>query len=407
MVKTPRVAFFSESFHEVNGVARTSRAFFSYAQRNGLPFLAVIPGKQPVEIVEGAAQRWELPPGALSFGIDADLRFDLGFPRLLPRLRSALDRFAPDLVHITGPGHFGFLGAILAHERRIPLVASWHTNVHEFGARRLEKLLSFLPKALREAASGWTERRSLDATLRFYQIARLLFAPNPELVSMLEQSTGRPCFLMQRGVDTELFTPGRRTRSDREFVVGYVGRLSPEKNVRALARLEERLREAGIAEYRFLIAGQGSEREWLAANLRRACLPGVLEGAALAEAYANMDVFVFPSETDTFGNAVLEAMASGTPAVVMGKGGPRFLVEQGESGFVALSDEELAEAVLKLYHSPALLDRMRAGARKRAEGRSWDAVFGDVYRHYQAVLPEDAHQSASSGKLRRPAYVGL
>jgi phosphatidylinositol alpha 1,6-mannosyltransferase len=397
MAITPRVAFFSESLHEVNGVARTSRALLSYARRHGLPLLAVVPGSQQAQLTDGTVQRWELPAGVLSFALDTDIRFDLAFPRWLPDLRSALDRFAPDLVHVTGPGHIGFLGAILAHERRLPLVASWHTNVHQFGARRLEQVCSFLPQRLRAAACRYSERWSLTATLRFYRIAQLLLAPNPELVVMLEEATGRPCRLMQRGVDTHLFSPSRRTRKDREFVVGYVGRLCPEKNVRLLARLEDRLRAAGIQDYRFLVAGQGSEQKWLAARLRRASFPGVLQGAALAEAYANMDVFLFPSETDTFGNVVLEAMASGTPPVVMGKGGPKFLVSHGESGLVAQTEEELSEAVLKLYSSPGLLNRLRLNARKFAETRSWDVVFSTLYRDYQVVLPE-AKQQTPSGR---------
>jgi len=386
MRRVPRVAFFSESFHEVNGVARTSRAFLSYAQTSGLPLLAVVPGEQQAEIAENAVERRELPASALSFGVDSDLRFDLAFPRWLPVLRSALDRFVPDLVHITGPGHIGFLGAILAHERGLPLVASWHTNVHQFGARRLEKLFSPLPRPFRAATSRCSEKWSLAATLRFYRIAHLLLAPNPELVELLEKATGRPCRLMQRGVDTDLFSPERRTRTDQDFVIGYAGRLCPEKNVRFLVRLEDRLRANGISDYRFLIAGQGSEQKWLAARLRSATFAGVLRGSSLAEAYANMDVFVFPSETDTFGNAVLEALASGTPAAVMGQGGPKFVVSHGESGYVAQTEDELAEAVLEFYYDRELLNRLRFNARKLAEKRSWKVVFDGLYEHYEALV---------------------
>jgi len=91
--------------------------------------------------------------------------------------------------------------------------------------------------------------------------------------------------------------------------------------------------QAGVTGYRFLVVGEGADRVWLRASLRNAELPGVLCGEELARAYASMDVFVFPSTTDTFGNVVLEAMASGVPPVVTDRGGPQFLVDQGTTGF--------------------------------------------------------------------------
>src|SRR4029077_7832957 len=158
-------------------------------------------------------------------------------------------------------------------------------------------------------------------TLRYYHIAEILFAPNQELIQLLEKGTNKPCFLMQRGVDTVQFDPARRDRSESEFVIGYVGRLTVEKNVRLLADLERELVRAGIVNFRFLIVGQGAGEPWLRANLWRAELPGVLTGDALGRAYANMDAFVFPSRTDTYGNVVLEALASGVPAIVSDSGG--------------------------------------------------------------------------------------
>src|SRR5262249_28243966 len=157
--------------------------------------------------------------------------------------------------------------------------------------------------------------------------AKLLFAPNPELTELLSHRTGRPARIMRRGIDTHLFSPARRRRTDGAFVIGYVGRLSPEKNVRMLAELETALLAAGLTNYRFLIVGEGVERAWLGSHMCSAELPGILRGEKLAEAYASMDAFVFPSATDTFGNVVLEAMASGVPPVVSTSGGPKFLVE--------------------------------------------------------------------------------
>src|SRR5262249_18629056 len=156
---------------------------------------------------------------------------------------------------------------------------------------------------------------------QFYRLPDIVLAPNLELVEFLRQHTGKPTFLMRRGVDTTLFSPTKRDVRDGTFRFGFVGRLSIEKNVRLLARLEEALLGSGRTHFRFLIVGDGRERSWLERQMRWAEFTGTLHGESLARAYANMDLLVFPSETDTFGNVVQEALASGTPALVSSYGG--------------------------------------------------------------------------------------
>jgi glycosyltransferase involved in cell wall biosynthesis len=192
---------------------------------------------------------------------------------------------------------------------------------------------------------------------------------------------------MQRGVDTKLFSPAHRTRpdGDRTVVLGYVGRLSVEKNVALLARVERGLAEMGVTGVRFLIVGHGSEETALRRELAQAEFTGVLRGAALAEAYANMDVLVFPSHTDTFGNVVLEALASGVPAVVTVGGGPKYIVRDQDTGFVT-EDDHFADAIAELVRDRARLDGMRLRAREYALGCSWDAVFDRVYAGYGTAL---------------------
>jgi glycosyltransferase involved in cell wall biosynthesis len=168
-------------------------------------------------------------------------------------------------------------------------------------------------------------------------------------------------------------------------VLGYVGRLSVEKNVALLARVERELAAMGVDDVRFLIVGHGSEEAALRRDLKKAEFAGVLRGPALARAYANMDVLVFPSHTDTFGNVVLEALASGVPAVVTPDGGPKFIVRDGETGFVTV-DDRFAEAVAELARDRARLEAMRVKAREYALGCGWDAVFDRVYAGYEAAL---------------------
>jgi glycosyltransferase involved in cell wall biosynthesis len=387
MTQSIRVAFFSDSYHEVNGVALTSRQFEGFARRRHLPFYCVRAGPREHLETDGSVTMYDLERSGAAFNLEAtsELSFDPLIWRNKQMLMRSLETFRPDLIHITGPGDIGMFGAWIAHRLRVPLAASWHTNVHEYAGRRLEKLLSFLPRGPLGRMSAAAERHAFTGSMRFYRLAGLLFAPNQELVELLRQRTGRPCFLMQRGVDAEQFTPEKREPGARPFTIGYVGRLSVEKNIRFLAEVERTLEAAG-KDYRFLIAGSGGDQEWLRANLKRADFLGVIKGEALARAYASMDVFAFPSHTDTFGNVILEALASGVPAVVTTGGGPKFLVRSGETGFVAADERAFIGSILDLMNDPVLHAEMCTAARKFACSISWDRVFESVYNAYFETL---------------------
>ncbi|HZD50704.1 MAG TPA: glycosyltransferase [Silvibacterium sp.] len=369
-------------------MAHTSRQFEAFARRRHLPFLMVRAGERPVRYVaDSHVASLELSRGFLSFALEKDLRFDLGFLRHLPYITTMVQAFKPDIIHITGPSELGFIGAFLSFRLGLPLVASWHTNVHEYAAKRSSWFLRFLPLGHSTTAAMHIKQVTLGATARFYKLAQVLFAPNVELCRLLNRKTGRRCLLMPRGVDTELFSPLHRERdvADDRFVLGFVGRLSVEKNVTLLKTVGEKLRAGGLTNFRFLIIGHGAEETWLRENVPNAELPGVLRGAALSRAYANMDLFVFPSHTDTFGNVILEALASGVPAIVTPDGGPRYIVRDGETGLIA-DDGNFAAAVASILRDPERHAKMRAAARQYALGASWDSVFEGVYQAYASVL---------------------
>ncbi|MBS1822582.1 MAG: glycosyltransferase [Acidobacteria bacterium] len=385
----PRVAYLPDSFHEVNGVAHTSRNFVAYAARHDLPFLCIRAGTRSVPFEQaGELRTLELRRSRVSVRMEKDLDFDPLFWRHVRSIRRELKRFRPDIIHITGPSELGILGAYFAWELGVPLAASWHTNVHEYAARRMGWITDRLARRYGDAVSRNVEDGSLWLVSRFYSLARVLYAPNGELCRMLEQTTHRPCRLMQRGVDTAQFSPAHRTRpaDDGTIVLGYVGRLSVEKNVALLAQIERELIAMGIAKFRFVIVGHGAEEASLRGSLKQADFPGVLRGADLSRAYADMDVLVFPSHTDTFGNVVLEALSSGVPAVVTTGGGPKYIVRDRQTGFVA-TDADFAAAIATLANDRARLTQMRAAAREYALTCSWDAVFTRVYEGYIESLP--------------------
>jgi glycosyltransferase involved in cell wall biosynthesis len=165
-------------------------------------------------------------------------------------------------------------------------------------------------------------------------------------------------------------------------VLGYVGRLSAEKNVDLLPRVDRELRSMGWAP-RWLIVGHGADEAMLRRELGEAAMAGVLRGEELARAYANMDLLIFPSHTDTFGNVVLEALASGVPAVVTPHGGPAHIVSDGVTGRIAC-DGEFAKVIAELLGAPQCMSAMGAAAREYALGCTWDAVFERVLAAYPA-----------------------
>jgi phosphatidylinositol alpha 1,6-mannosyltransferase len=411
-VNHPRVAYFPDSFHEVNGVANTSRSFEAFAVREKLPFFCLRPGKPGSAIIHcrsGKLTTLDIPRGSLiSFRLEEDLNFDLAFLRHKSLVAGLLQEFRPQIVHITGPSEAGILGAWLAKSLNIPLVASWHTNLHEYAALRAGWLLRLLPSKNVPDAGKQIKDLTLWACAQFYRMAEILLAPNPGLCSLLEQTTGRHCALMPRGVDTTRFSPEFRKPGRRgdAFVLGYCGRLSVEKNLTLLCRVREQLIERGITHFRFLIVGHGNQESWLREHLPNAEFTGVLRGRELAGAYADMDLFVFPSHTDTFGNVVLEALASGVPAVVTLDGGPRSIVKQGETGF-AVQDGQFADVIASLMVDRARHAQMRLAARAYAESASWDSVFEGVYRNYDDAIEQylelsgDAHQKPGAISSRR------
>jgi len=383
----PRVAFFTDSFHEVNGVAHTSRNFDAFARKRGLPFLNVHAGPATRLECDGPVWTLELKRSGVGIPLEHDMSFDLLFARYRGLITWHLKKFGAELVHVTGPSDIGMLGVILAHQLRLPLIASWHTNVHEFGGRRLMKLMAKFPRKLARGVAGFVERDIILAlTLRYYQLARVLLAPNLELVEMLRARTGKPSFLMQRGVDAVWFAPEKRDRADDILTIGFVGRLSPEKNVRFLREVGHALDRAGITKFRISIVGEGGERPWLKQNVPQAELEGMLFGENLARAYANLDIFAFPSHTDTFGNVVMEALASGVPVVVTTGGGPKYLVNSGETGFVAENDSAFLDAVVKLAKDRELRENIGNRARQYALCRHWSRIFEQVYDAYGYCL---------------------
>ena len=385
MEKQLRVAFFPDSYLEVNGAAMTCQRLTAYAKRNGYPFLCIYAGPKTEAWRDESVSYLTLKRSPVSFALDEELAYDPFFQRHANRVLRQIHEFKPDVIHITGVNDVSIVGAYLAWKLQIPILGSWHTNVHEFAAHRLKKVLRFLPNGFVSKVAGFAERKIFDGAILYYKMPKVVLSPNQELVDILGHGTKRVSKIMSRGVDTEKFSPQHRTVNDGILRLGFVGRLRAEKNVRLLVDLERELIKAGRNNFKFLIVGEGNEREYLENNLKNATMTGFLDGDELSEAYANMDIFVFPSETDAFGNVTQEAFASGVPAIVTDHGGPKFLVKPGETGYVAKGLDDFVKFTSELMDDPSKLSKMKEAARASAMSKSWDAVFESVFEGYQTA----------------------
>ena len=389
----PRIAFCTDTYEEANGVATVSRAFVEYAKRHRLPFLLVRPGPESRTLADGEMTVVEVAKSGLCVPLDMGLKFDLLVFRQAKWLRARMTAFHPDIVHITGPGDLGMVCSRLSHTLRVPkppLVAAWHTNVHQYARMRASGLLNLLPAGMSRALGKRIEEISFLLAARFYKTAKLILAPNQEMVDQLVRQTGKQGRLMLHGVDAEMYSPPAEERVAGNIVtLGYAGRLTAEKNVRFLAELADGLPAEVRKRVRFLIVGDGSQRGWLERRLPALTVfTGMLRGEELAKAYKQMDVFLFPSLSDTFGLVVLEAMATAVPVVSFQVTGPKSVVENEVNGFAATTPGAFVEGVRRLVEDRKLLSRLRHGARLTAMQHSWEAVFTSVYEAYGTLIPQ-------------------
>lgn len=394
----PRIAFCTDTFEEANGVATVSRAYAAYARKHQLPFLLVRPGAQSRTFTEGSITTVEVGKSRLYIPLDMGLRFDLLIWRQADWLRRQLNDFNPDIVHITGPGDIGMVCARLSHTLRIPkppLVGAWHTNVHQYARMRATPLLNALPRNLGEQLGAAIEGVSFALTARFYKTARMILAPNQDILDRLTRQTGKPGRLMLHGVDSDLFAPSPSTSAEDRLTLGYAGRLTAEKNVRFLVDIAEGLSPEIRDQVRFLIVGDGAQRSWLESRLPRSTVfAGMLRGEALAKAYSEMDIFLFPSLSDTFGLVVLEAMSSGVPVVAFKVCGPNSVVEDGINGIAASTPKDFLAGVNRMILDADLRTRMAVAAHRTALQQSWETVFSQVYDVYGELLSIPARQPA-------------
>ncbi|MEU5691510.1 glycosyltransferase family 1 protein [Actinosynnema sp. NPDC020468] len=366
-----RVAIVTESFlPQVNGVTNSVLRVLEHLRSTGHQALVVAPGAgddhhHGTEVVRLPAV--DLPRfSSLPVGVPTR------------KVLSALTSFQPDVVHLASPFVVGAKGLSAARRLGVPSVAVYQTDIAGFAGHY---------------GLGLTARAAWRWTRRLHSLADRTLAPSSWAVEALEEHGVPRVHRWGRGVDVDLFHPSRRDDALRrelapngELLVGYVGRLSPEKQVERLASLR------GIPGVRVVVVGEGPEEALLRRSLPDAAFLGFRGGRDLAAAYASLDVFVHTGPHETFCQAVQEAMASGLPVVAPDAGGPRDLV-QPNTGYLVSDDEGLRSAVLALK-DPLRRKQFGQAARRWVRGRTWSAVCDELLGHYAAVLDLPVRRAA-------------
>ncbi len=372
-----RVALFSGNYnYQKDGANKALNRLVRYLEGQGVPVLVFSPtGRRPAFRHDGTLV--SVP----SIPVPGRGDYRLGLP-LSANLKATLDAFGPTLIHLSAPDWLGFSALSHAEKRNIPAVASFHTRFDTY---------------LRHYGYGWLEPACRARMAAFYARCAEVFVPSASMAQVLAADgiVAGPTRRWGRGIERDAFSPGRRDMSwrrqqglaDTDLVITFVGRLVREKGLGVFADMMEGLAARGVAA-RALIIGDGNDRAQIAARLPDAVMTGHLDGEALWRAFASGDIFVNPSETETFGNVTLEAMSSGLAPVCVNATGSANLVDHGRTGLLvdAAQGFLLAGAVAHLAANPAERLALAAAAREASAAHDWDEVLGGVLAGYRSVL---------------------
>lgn len=373
-----KIALFTDTLDEINGVAITIRRLIDTARNRGIDLTVITSGNNPGKSPEGV--RSFQPVG--DFVLPEYPELKLSFPPILD-IMDFIEREEITSIHVSTPGTVGLLGLLIGRVMDIPVAGTYHTEI---------------PQYVRSLTNDeFLEQAAWNYMIWFYSQMEEVMVPSASTRAQLIEhglaaDKTRP---LPRWVDTELFSPAKRdpdfwrdAKLKGRLKMLYVGRVSKEKNLELLADAFKEIVDAGFS-CGLVVIGDGPYRQEMEARLAGypALFTGFLGGEELSRGYASSDLFVFPSATDTFGNVVLEAQASGLPVIVSDEGGPKELMLDGETGIVVRAGDRdsLVGAILAFLAEREKLGEMGDNARRFTEQHGIDAGLA-----YSTILRQQA-----------------
>lgn len=374
-----KLAIVTETYPpEVNGVAMTLHRISLELSKQGHTVDIVRP-RQSSESQHATYENTLIVNGLPLPGYDG-LRFGLPCRR---KLRKHWETKRPDIIYAATEGPLGQSAIRAAEDLAIPIVSGFHTNFHEYMKHYKLPILERMVRGFLRKTHNRTRRT---------------FAPSRDVIDKLEAMGIRDTRLLGRGVDTELFNPQKRDPALRQrwgvndesgIVAIFVSRLAAEKNIPLAAKAFEAI-QARLPEVACVFVGDGPERTKLEKAHPEFIFSGMQQGEDLARHYASGEIFIFPSVTETFGNVVTEAMASGLVTVAYDYAAPRRFIKEAENGFLADYDNEgeFMAATNRALDAVEDWPAIRRAARTTAEGLGWDGIVRDFASELQRVMDE-------------------
>ncbi|MFC7441871.1 glycosyltransferase family 4 protein [Laceyella putida] len=370
-----KIALFTDTyFPQINGVSLTLHRLVQYLSTQGIAIQVFAPDASDEDFFAEHLHSFVSFP----FFLYPECRIAIPNPF---SIREIIETNKPDLIHVATPFNMGLTGRYVSKKYNIPLVATHHTH--------FDRYLKYYHL---DFVSPWIWRY-LEW---FHQPCSTVLVPSHETKRELMNHGFKSVDVWPRGVDTFLFTPEKKSEHIREkyqikerYICLYVGRIAPEKDLDILIEVITRLPDGVREHIHWLIVGDGP----MAAQMQERGLPhttltGYKQGEELTRMYASADLFVFPSTTETFGNVVLEALASGTPAIGTRSGGVQEIIQHGRTGWLCppRSADDMIKAISSFLDQPHRIEEMGKHARAYALTQSWDAILQQMVDTYQWSL---------------------
>lgn len=378
-MKKIKIAFFADTLREnMDGAVRTMYQIINRIPHDQFEFLFIV-GEKPQRQLNFKVI--EIPSLRIPFNSDYKIAIHSFWQK---RLDNELNAFRPDIIHVASPSLLGRYAIGYSEKHDIPVSSIYHTHFVSYVDFYLEKL-PFLIKG--------SKKLVVSLMQSFYNRCDLIYVPSQAMINELSDMgiLSSKMTLWQRGLDNEMFSISKKQNSywdqhipDDKIKILFASRLVWEKNLKTLIDIYKLSMQQALP-YQFIIAGEGYAKEKLQKEMPEALFLGELDHRALSQVYANSDYFLFPSISETYGNVVVEAMASGLPCIIAKGGGTNDFIENNKSGIICspYKAQEFISAIQQLTLDENKRNRIIQNAQDYAQSMSWDSL---VNRYFENMI---------------------
>lgn len=384
-MKKIRLAFFADMLLENHdGCARTIHQIIKRIPRDRVEVLFIC-GVKPRE--EKTFDYLEVPAMTIPF----NTKYKFALPLLAEKqMTAALEDFQPDIIHVSSPSPLGVFAADYATNHHLPLVTMYHTHFLSYVKYYLDKVPAIVPLF---------EKTVVSYTKKLYDRATINYVPVQSVVDDLDRYDYRTdnCSLWPRGMNHEVFNTSKADIPWLQSITGnnkptvfFASRLVWEKNLKTLIKIYKRVRKKQLG-YNFVIAGSGPAEAKLKSKMPDAIFTGNLSHEMLAKYYASSDLFIFPSDTEAYGNVVIEAMACGTPVIAADGGGPSSIIEDGVNGILCppMSHKEYVRKMKLVLKKKKFRNRLITNGLAYTKPLDWDKLVSSYFHDLETLVHQN------------------